>query len=182
MPDTNTPDILDSLPAVLRDLEPAKRTFCLLRAQGYPASKSLKAAGYTGHHSTADNWQASDWWIPAFKAACELVISRQLDAINPLIPLALGAYRYQLERNHHAGLAQDVLDRAWGKPVQVVNQRSQQSISIHIDCGGMLPEAMQACPELAGMARDVIEVKALPAPSVTDSVPAEPDVIEAESE
>lgn len=150
------------LPAELANLEPAKRNYALLRAKGHSRTYAIKSVGRTGHPSTPQRWEWSDWWPAAYEAACDLVARNMLVGITPLVGEALEAYRFQLSTHHHAGVAQDVLDRAWGKPIQRLVTQGHTPISIHIDCGGLLPEALEACSALRGELTTIIELPGKP--------------------
>ena len=112
---------------ILATLPPAQRLFVTLMARGLTQQDAAKLLGKSIR--TCGRWQHLPWYQPTLDALHLDLQNSIISTFAPMLPAAIQAYEQNLKKLHPA-LAQDVMDRLFGKPIQRQELASTQAIFI----------------------------------------------------
>lgn len=102
-----------SLP-LLPQLSAVQQVAAAMAARGYRWGMIQEVTGLSA--SAVYEWRRAVWWPLALKEAIEELITSPTSALASMVPQALQTYENLLKADDRA-VAENVLDRVWGKPV-----------------------------------------------------------------
>ena len=137
---SNPPEIRGELDLASYNLSTKQKLAALALARTYKSNVAICRELHVGH-TTLMQWKKDPLFLQLVTEAQNRLANEPMFAIQPLVPRALGRYEEALNTKDKDNLgiavrvAQDVLDRAYGKPVirQQVAEMKEVHIHIHDD-------------------------------------------------
>src|SRR3990167_6799168 len=119
---------LDWTRPVLPQLSAAQQVAVAMSVRGHKRRMIAKVAQINS--ATLYEWVKAVWWPLALKEGIEELMVSPQHTLQSLVPSALQTYENLLKEDDRQ-VAQDVLDRVWGKPVVRVQTEETHDLNIH---------------------------------------------------
>ena len=119
---------LDWTRPVLPQLSAAQQVAVAMSVRGHKRRMIAKVAQINS--ATLYEWVKAVWWPLALKEGIEELMVSPQHTLQSLVPSALQTYENLLKEDDRQ-VAQDVLDRVWGKPVVRVQAEETHDLNIH---------------------------------------------------
>ena len=119
---------LDWAKPLLPQLSAAQQVAVALAVRGHKRGMISRVAQINS--ATLYEWVKAVWWPLALKEGIEELMVSPQHTLQSLVPSALQTYENLLKGDDRQ-VAQDVLDRVWGKPVVRVQTEETKDLNIH---------------------------------------------------
>ena len=121
---------IDWTKALLPQLSPNQQMVAALAVRGLSGRAISRQLNMS--EATIQAWCHSVWWPLAVKECIQEVVQQPLNALEGLVPAALGIYADKLAEGD-AHVAENVLDRLWGKPVARIQSEEVKDLVIRFE-------------------------------------------------
>lgn len=121
---------IDWTKALLPQLSPNQQMVAALAVRGLSGRAISRQLNMS--EATIQSWCHSVWWPLAVKECIQEVVQQPLNALEGLVPAALGIYADGLAQGD-THLAENVLDRLWGKPVARIQSEEVKDLVIRFE-------------------------------------------------